>query len=434
MFLMIENSGEADVRSFTTLGLSTSRGDSSAIGQFGSGAKHGILLLLRQGINPYIYCGKTRIEFYTKPNMMGEKEYNSVFCRIGTKTSELSYCLEFGALDWDKTDMALREFISNAIDQSEDIRKVKLEVVEKPRAKAGTTRVFVPLSTDVNRFYSDINNRFLHFSGKDNKTLLDKKEPCPAKVYRKGVLVRQLSSHTKNSIFDYNLGEELAIDESRNLDDWKCQDAIGSALSKDKYGVRTIFTMFASGQIEDCMELRISQYHLTYHDWWKDVWQEVAGDKIIVPDDSGIAQRLVDKGFSPVVIPSGWYNTMKRSGITVGQSKLTSVENKGCTMVEATENAKRNLNDVWGWLVDLELTNGKSKPPIICFSKSMDSGSTLFGYCENNTIYINIDYDTNKATMLEELAHYITGSGDNSRDLQDFAFSVACRMGELIYS
>ena len=45
MFLMIANNGVAPVQSFTVLGVSTARGNSDKIGQFGSGAKHGLSLI-----------------------------------------------------------------------------------------------------------------------------------------------------------------------------------------------------------------------------------------------------------------------------------------------------------------------------------------------------------------------------------------------------
>ena len=60
MFLCVQNPGVAPVEGFTLLGVSTSRGETGTIGQFGSGAKHAINTLLRAGLKLTIYCGKTR--------------------------------------------------------------------------------------------------------------------------------------------------------------------------------------------------------------------------------------------------------------------------------------------------------------------------------------------------------------------------------------
>jgi len=65
MPLLIQNSGVAPTEGFTLLGVSTTRGCGvdGTIGQFGSGTKHAINVLLRAGLKVVIYCGKTRLEF-----------------------------------------------------------------------------------------------------------------------------------------------------------------------------------------------------------------------------------------------------------------------------------------------------------------------------------------------------------------------------------
>ena len=52
MFLLVQNPGVAPVEGFTLLGVSTTRdcGVEGAIGQFGSGNKHAINVLLRAGL------------------------------------------------------------------------------------------------------------------------------------------------------------------------------------------------------------------------------------------------------------------------------------------------------------------------------------------------------------------------------------------------
>lgn len=123
-YLLIQNAGNAPVEGYTLLGMSTTRGCGmeGAIGQFGSGAKHAINVLLRAKLKFWIYCGKTRLDFYTKEETIDDgltqKTVEKVMCRLGgtsSRTIDCGWVLDFGAIDWNETAMAIREFVSNAI-------------------------------------------------------------------------------------------------------------------------------------------------------------------------------------------------------------------------------------------------------------------------------------------------------------------------------
>ncbi len=127
MFLCIQNPGVAPVEGFTLLGVSTTRdcGVEGAIGQFGSGNKHAINVLLRAGLKVFVYCGKTRLDFQTRDDEIDDglirKPVKRVVCKLGgtsTRTIDLGWVLDFGAIDWTDLGMALREFVSNAIDRT----------------------------------------------------------------------------------------------------------------------------------------------------------------------------------------------------------------------------------------------------------------------------------------------------------------------------
>jgi len=127
MFLLVQNPGVAPIEGFTLLGVSTTRdcGVAGTIGQFGSGAKHAINTLLRAGLKLLIYCGKTRLEFATREETIRDglvtKNIKRVVCKLGgtsSKTLDMGWCLDFGAIDWTDLSMALREFVANAIDRT----------------------------------------------------------------------------------------------------------------------------------------------------------------------------------------------------------------------------------------------------------------------------------------------------------------------------
>ena len=438
MFLMVENSGEADVRAFTKLGLSSARDKSDKIGQFGSGAKHGVLVLMREGLNPHIYCGRTKIEFFTQPNMMGDTTYNDMFVRIGNKTHELSFCLEFGAIDWNDVDMGLREIVSNAIDNSDSVQDVSIRIVEKPRAKAGCTRVFIPMNSQVQKFVNTLSERFLQFGEHRDKTIIPKTTPGKTKVYRKGVLVHEFDKYNPDGLYDYNFGEELNIDECRNSNEWDCKRAIGRAVCQDESVVRTMFERFIknnNGQRE-YLEDRLSEYDITSRDWWNDLWNKVSNNAVILsPDQSMMRQFLDKKKTHYYVVPSKWYSAMAKGGIQKATLTLDTMENKGYTVVKPTPQMKDMLNEVWSLLVDLELINHKEKPEIKGFSKAIENNEgTLFGFYEKGVVFINVDFSENRQTYLEELCHHITQAADGTREFQEFAFQVATRAAEIIYT
>jgi hypothetical protein len=72
----------------------------------------------------------------------------------------------------------------------------------------------------------------------------------------------------------------------------------------------------------------------------------------------------------------------------------------------------------------LGLHAGKDKPNLAMFSKPMSCGSTIGGYYEKNTVYIDRNH-VNAKVILEEIGHYITDADDCTRDFQDWAFNVA---------
>ena len=291
-YLMIENPGVAAKEAFTLLGATT-KGSSSrfTIGQFGSGTKYAIATLLRVGLHPIVFCGHTCMEFNTKRIYMeegGERHpIDQVVCKLSGKddgkqvsrTEDLGYSLGMGRIDWTAVEFAIREFVSNSIDSAisegernyldnykkrlgvdfldvdrrrelidvysvtaTDYANVDVKLVEEKsvRAKAGMTRVFIPLKEPnaeiVEGFYKNLGKWFLHFSEPEKLscTVLPKADRNlveghrNAVIYRRGVRVREFGGSTLPSLFDYNLND-LEVDESRKINDSTALDSAGTA-------------------------------------------------------------------------------------------------------------------------------------------------------------------------------------------------------------
>lgn len=478
-YLKIENIGVCPPEGFTVLGVSLA--DTSnregVIGQFGSGNKHGIAVLLRNELNPVVFAGSLKLEFGTKPQTVGdglaEKEFARVAVKYGgvdadgvhrSSTEDLGFVLDYGKQDWNEVSLALREFVSNAIDRSirerGDWSGVKIEIVDEAqvRAKKDHTRVFVPMNADVLRFYNDLGKWFLHFSEpeslskailpKRNRNLGDRKA---AVIYRRGVRVREFESSDTESLFDYNL-DDLTIDEARKASDWDVRHHCGRALAgADKETLAILFDHLLNSD-RPVWEFSFDTYSLqpSYRDTEADEqrqknWQEafigVAGNDAVLTQE-GSADQLKRKGYKPIKAPEGLVSAASRYGLQTPTNVLSTDELLGREITKATPDAQAAVDLVWELLQKVRLTNGKEKPVVKCFSSILDGGTMLNGYYRQGEVYINSDLAgsafvaagrdalSNRLlkVALEECVHHVTEATDNSRDFQDFVLELAVKL------
>ncbi len=208
-YLKIENVGVCPPEGFTVLGVSLADTSTNegVIGTFGSGSKHGVAVCLRNNLPPIVFAGTLKMEFSTRPQTVSDnqasKEFGRVVVKFGgtdqttgtsrSRTEDLGFVLDYGKHDWQEVNLALREFVSNAIDRSirekGDWSGVKIEIVEESqvRAKKDHTRVFIPLSPDILEFYNNLGKWFLHFSEPESlsKAIPAQEEPQPHRTVRR---------------------------------------------------------------------------------------------------------------------------------------------------------------------------------------------------------------------------------------------------------
>lgn len=477
-YLKVENIGVCPPEAFTVLGVSLAdtSNHEGVIGTFGSGSKHGCALLLRNNLNPVVFAGTLKLEFGTKAQTVGdglaEKEFARVVVKYGgtdangvsrSSTEDLGFVLEYGKQDWNEVAMALREFVSNAIDRSirehGDWSGVRIEIVDESqvRAKRDHTRVFIPMNGDVLAFYNDLGKWFLHFSEpeslsksilpKRNRNLGDRKA---AVIYRRGVRVREFESSDTESLFDYNLND-LTIDEARKASDWDVRHHCGRALAgADKATLAILFNHLLNSD-RPVWEFSFDTYAMqpTYRDHdadrqreknWKEAFLEIAGDDAVLTQE-GSAGQLERKGYKAVKAPEGLVNAAARYGLQTPASILSTDELSGREITDATADAQASVDLVWNWIIDAGLNNGKSKPPVKCFSSILDGGTMLNGFYRNGEVFINSDLAGSASAVagpdalsnrllkvaLEELSHFVTEATDNSRDFQDYLLELAVK-------
>lgn len=520
MYLMIENPGVAPEQAFTLLGASTKRGtnNTSIIGKFGTGNKQAVGVCLRNNLSPVVYAGLLRMEFNTRQEIVNDGIKNTEFNRVVVKFSgkdettgsnrsssqDLGFVLEHGATEWIDIDLALREFISNALDrsieqglhnhiqqflidqetanpgfidstrktdtdeyellqseiknyqkiQAKDYKNVIVTIVEenRVRAKSGFTRIFVPLTTDVFKFFTNLDKWFLHFNSPE---LLDQVMIPTANrgingnnvvIYRRGVRVREIPLGRVGKptipLFDYNL-ENLHLDEARKTDEYNCTaNAVYALKSASVSNLRRIFQAIINQQ--PVWELGLPNYYkeLTAENKknWQDAWEEVAGSKSIVSIDvrdggiEGVTIKAESKGYQVYNVNPEFFNMCVELSLPNAYTVLTKDERAGREISEPTPAAINAVDYIWEKIENFQMTNGKCKPQVKIFSMIMNCGSQLLGYQSGDLIYLNRDIVPNEpnafnpqllATVLEEIAHYVTGATDNSRDFQDYVINFA---------
>ena len=476
-YLKIENAGVCPPEGFTVLGVSLAdtSDQQGVIGQFGSGNKHAVAVCLRHDVAPVVFCGTLKLEFFTKAQTVADSKASKNFARVCVKyggsdptsgasrssTEDLGFVLDYGKQDWSAMALALREFVSNAIDRSlrehGDWRSVKINIVDESqvRARRGYTRVFVPLTPDVLAFYNNLDKWFLHFAEpealtkailpKANRNLGGRKA---AVIYRRGVRVREFESSDTESLFDYNLNN-LTIDEARKASDWDVRHHCGQALAgADKDILIALFDRllhsdhpaweygFDIYSLQNCGDSEAVERNRAN---WQEAFRQVAGNTAVLTEE-GNAHQLERKGYQPVKAPEGLVRAASRFGVQTALTVLSQDELSGRLITAPTASAQAAVDFVWTVVHRHDLDNGKAKPPVRCFTSILDAGVMLNGYYRDGVVYLNGDLapagvaDVSQLSnrllkvALEEVSHYVTQAEDNSRDFQDYLLDLATRL------
>lgn len=463
LYIKIENPVNNPISSefWTIWGTSTKRevknDDTRIIGQFGSGGNHAIALCLRHGINPVIFNENQKLEFFTQPiqleSITGVETQHQVGVSHSGKDNKgrsvkrreiLNHTLSFGSIDWTDISFAMREFVSNAIDacylQGFDHKSVSIEVVgeNQIRAKAGTVRVFLPLTQEIQQFYSKIGSWFLHFSNPDllNVSVFPRRnkninETNGSMIYRRGVLVCEVNSN-EESIFDYNV-DDITMNESRSVDSWTAMHkaAICIADYADVNSIIKLINSFSGNK--KYWEHTFPNYYLHTPpekriDLWKNAWAGFYGENAIVA--SGLTATMCkDKGYQPISIPENYVSFIKKVGIRCDVDVLSTNEMQGKVITDPSPDFVKATKFVWNKLESIGLTNNREIPDVKGFNMNQTDNAIVFGFWDKDTVAFNNMMDKGMSEMLlhtviEELTHHITKANDGSRDFQNYLIKV----------
>jgi hypothetical protein len=160
---------------------------------------------------------------------------------------------------------------------------------------------------------------------------------------------------------------------------------------------------------------------------------ELVGDSVVLSAKDGPVQTLARKGYDALEVPETVVRAAEEYGCPTPSKILSADELDGRESFDPTPDAIAALDWVWEQVDLAGMTDGKAKPPIRCYRKVMNGGMVVRGFLRDGVVYINEDLATGtnvelRQTVLEEMAHYLTGSKDETRDLQDWAFKFAIRV------
>lgn len=334
------------------------------IGQFGSGSKHGILTLLRLKIPFRVFVGQDELKFVLNGGKMLDKEYEEVRFVFKGEEHRTGTCLDFGALDWTKSDMALREFICNALDQGELIDNA-VQTVSEVEAKPDETRIFVELVPDVVDYFTNLDVHFLHHRKQQNDSLLSNNTP-DIRVYRKGVLVCAARFNAP-ALFHYNFTEGK-IDESRNMDSANVSSLAARLVENDNKALSEIFGTFEQTEVwEHHVGSSVRYWQDPTKNAVRTAWKLAHGDKPFV-GSTEMKERLAKKGIDSVVAPLLWTGVLEECKVPYGAGLFNALESSKLDSFPATEAACATFRRAWQWIKCANLTGGKDFPRIGCFS------------------------------------------------------------------
>lgn len=436
-YLMIENPGEAPIEGLLLHGATTKdpTKDDSVIGMFGSGTKYAVLSMLRGNLFPIITSGTNRLEWSYRPILVGGTEHKEVYYSLNNKSSRSTgSVLASGQSDW-KQDlyMALREFVSNALDETHgDTKFINFEITSSPRARKGYTRVFVPWAPDgMTRFRDFLQKYFLHFRPGADPTIagpLPKAWPnSRAQFYRRGVLIRSFGQNTI-SLFDYNF-VDLKLDEARNADDWNMQYESGKLLAKSPKHVAQALSAIASNH--ELFEAKASQWALDLYDKRDEILAELPPNVLYTSTESGL-QAARNKGIEAVMVPDTWAQALTRANLPTTHNKLGEWTSKGIEILDTDLPIALEARVVyWNQLIGDAGLSCDRPLKVRQFRQFPSASKTLYGQADDSGILLNVELGTDSElldqTILEELAHFHSGCEDFTREFQEWNFRLLVR-------
>lgn len=215
--VVFKTPGSIPIEAFTHFGVNSKPNSENPIGYFGTGLKYAIAVLVRNGINPIVWIGNDRYEFFPKEKDFRGKEFTFIrMKRINTLSLKKSYhdlpfTTQLGK-NWELW-MAFRELEANTRDEHGTTEM--LDSVSPLSAHKGQTVIvvsgqeFVEIFKDINKIFLD---PALEVAWEDDTLQVFNRGS--EFIYYRGLRVARLEKPSK---FTYNLLQWQMLTEDRTL-------------------------------------------------------------------------------------------------------------------------------------------------------------------------------------------------------------------------
>lgn len=290
-YISISNQGLITPEDITLIGSSTKRGNEGKIGQFGSGWKFALAWILRNDLDIKIFSGNEEIvvDFAVK---MHRDNPVKILTVNGAETSITS---GMGEIDW-KGWMALREIVSNAIDEGDE----EITTLFNPRFNGveNKTTIFIEMNGELADILRNFNSYF-SFERKaiwsnDLIKIYKKEVPSQTVIFRKGIRCWELD----HSLYDFDF-TVITINESRLSSDWNVQNAFREAL-KDLDSPTILLDLLKS--------ISLRNFPSNLSPSLKECMIELAKTNSFIPKGADTISMLLG---SSVTIPDNWYKELR---------------------------------------------------------------------------------------------------------------------------
>ena len=425
-YLVIENKCELGPEGFLLMGASTKRSQSGQIGQFGTGMKFGLAVLLREGVNVITISGEKRYTFGTEKVTFREQEFDRITVREGRKKPEPTQYTTAMGIGW-VLSASLKELISNAYDEENAEIFISSEVMNRP----GYTRIYVQLTEPIFNIYREFDRHFTFrrkplVSG-DGWAIYKSYGPG-TRVYRRGVQVFEDTSLP--ACFDYQ-NDELSVREDRTSERYDCERCcawIMAQLSLEQHGVIMDFLCAADGET---FEGRNN--YLTWHrETLGPSFESLLNGRVAVTADE-LAQYSAElSGHSTAVFPARWVEAFKTcAGVRTLRDVISAPRLNGHMVVEvpAAERIRLDAAVRYCSIVGVEIDESKLR----VFETAATDAPLGYAMADTGVIMVNrimLERSVRDIVkvLFEEYIHNLSQNPDYTRGFQHALIDqwVAC--------
>ena len=435
-WFVIQNNKEVNLSAIEMLG-GTDKQSGGFIGKFGSGLKYAIAAALRNDIDIRICSGEKLIQFGTQNVHLDRGSVDRITMKVDNATPKpRDWTLDMGKYDWRHNPthgltvdwMIVRECLCNALDEGE----CNYGVSSKISPQAGTTKIYIRMTDEIERIYKNINQYINRGIGFDRTPIesniyghIYKKMGTRGRIYCAGIFVREVPEEL---LYDYDFNN-LSLTESRTVETYNMAYALGMLINKASISFLSEF-LVKSAEYPNCFENTIAtSYYDIDHKKAQSAFTMAFGESAYMAPEAlipSVSDSLARCGGTKIVLADALRTALKKSDVRdyiniIGQDIVDGYEY--IPSDEVTTRVDPELNNLCcaAFQECIQIFQPTKVPEFKYYKWKGSPDACPLGKCSSDGIGINClipkDYVLILGTMMEEFAHFVSNAPDFSRQL-----------------